>query len=350
MASLLTSSAEQTIALCEQGVYEPHEGSTPIDLLARGIVESATGDLDTAKDLLSRAYWSLDGDWKTKAGVQLSVAYWRGGENSEAWALLDSLPTTFDVLLTRAIIKTDSDPQLALTLLDQAEEFDVSRFMWGRLHNQRGICLRLLGDLDRAKEEYEAALYFLADCPLRPLVENNLAGVLKAPTASVAAIDQAISKLSGPHLGQAYERKARMLLGEGKTDRALEYSDWSVDLLSAAERRGWLIEALLTRAEINESVGQLPTAVYDLDRALEMAQYLNDEERCLRSLIALHRLSRTMSKTYHVRSVQLAVDQSDTLNSAAQKLGTSRQALKEFMQAHSITHRLRPRKSIIKNI
>src|SRR5688572_27268237 len=105
--TLTTSSAAHIIALCEQGIYETWHGSEPLDLLARGMVESATGEPETAKDLLSRAYWSLDGEWKDRAGVQLSVAYWRGGERSEAWALLDTLPVSFDVLLTQAIIETD---------------------------------------------------------------------------------------------------------------------------------------------------------------------------------------------------------------------------------------------------
>lgn len=171
--TLTTSSAERVIALCEQGIYEPCEGSRPLDLLARGMVEMHTGDLDAAKDLLSRAYWNLEGEAKDRAGVQLSYAYWMGGEKEEATALLETLPASFDSLLMRAVIELDSDPEIALETLTRTEAYDVSRYKWGRLHNLRGICFRRLGQRDRAQQEYEAALYFFGDCPLRAQVETN---------------------------------------------------------------------------------------------------------------------------------------------------------------------------------
>jgi tetratricopeptide (TPR) repeat protein len=341
------SSSERAIALCERGIYEPSYGSEPIDLLARGMAESATGDLETAKDLLSRAYWSLTGEWKDKAGVQLSVAYWRGGEKSEAWALLETLPSGFEVLLTQAIIQTDTDPQLALETLQQAEAYDVSRYMRGRFHNQRGMCLRLLGRPAEAREEYEAALYFFADCPLRALVENNLAGVVDTKE-SHQIVDRAIAVLSGPHLGQAYERKAQALFSEAKFDSSLQYATWAVDLLDAANRRTWLIDALFTRAKVLECTGRFGEAVTDLARAYDLAEFLGDADLQIRCAKDAQRVTHLASKFYHTRSVSIALSCSDSLNSAARKLGISRPTLQDFMRVHGLNFQGRPRKSIIK--
>src|ERR1043165_2752213 len=206
--TLTTSSAERTIPLCDQGIYERCEGTRPLDLLAQGMVESASGNPETAKDLLSKACWSLEGEWKDRATVQLAVAYFRAGEYSEARALLADVPESFDSLLTAALIETDSNPEQALELLAEAGTFDVSRYKWGRWNNQRGMCYRLLGSIDRAREEYEAALYFFGDSPLRAYVENNISAVL-AKDDSRATLDRAIPSLSGPHLAHAYERKAQ---------------------------------------------------------------------------------------------------------------------------------------------
>lgn len=338
-------SAHDVIALCEQGIYQSHDGTEPVDLLARGIIESATGDLETAKDLLSQAYWTLDDGWKTKCGVQLAIAYWRGGESSEAWALLETLPIAFDVLLSKAIICTDADPDKALGLLTQAQKFDVSRFMLGRLHNQRGMCFRLLGNSEQAREEYEAALYFFGDCPLRALVENNLAGVQSTNDAH-KTVDKAIDSLSGPHLGQAYERKARTYLSEGEIDRAERYATWAVDLLAAANRRAWLFEALFTRAEINVKREHPGEAISDLCRAYEIASYLNDAALALRATKEIYAVSKLTSKIYHIRSVEIALDVSDSLSSAARRLNTSRPTLQEFIRTNNLHHKLRPRRSI----
>lgn len=342
--TLTTSSAKEVIALCEQGIYEPWQGSEPLDLLARGMIESATGDLETAKDLLSQAYWSLDGEWKDRAGVQLSVAYWRGGEKAEAAALLDTLPESFDVLLTRAIIETDSDPRRALEILDRAEGFDASQYMWGRLHNQRGICFRRLGQRDRAISEYHAALYFFGDSPLGVLVEKNLGGALE-PEKSHAQLDHVIKSLRGPYLAQAYDFKARAFLAEGKLDQAAEYSEKAIAILEKSDRRAWLGEYMLTYAEILEAQGKPESALIQYARVWEIGEYLGDKDLKFTAAKMSCIASRSVLKTNHVRSVKLALDGADSLRSAARKLGISHTAIQDFMKVHHLKFNPRKRKS-----
>jgi tetratricopeptide (TPR) repeat protein len=345
--TLTTSSAEQIIAQCERGIYEPWHGSEPVDLLARGMVESATGDPEVAKDLLSEACWSLEGELKDRAGIQLAVAYWRGGEREEAIALLDTLPAGFDLLLTQAIIETDNDPRAALALLERARAYDASRYRYARLHNQRGICFSLLGEPQMAREEYDAALCLAGDCPLRSLIGANI-GIDLEPSAASGAADKAIGELSGSNLGQAYENKARALFHGGECERAEEYATWAVDLFTSANRRAWLVGALFTRAEIRDRLDRHGEAIIDLHEAYKVADYLSDSSLKIKAAKQIYLLAKSLSKAYHVRCVQLALETSSSLNSAAKKVGTSRPALQEFMQSNRLTFKSARRESIIK--
>lgn len=344
MAGVLTLSSEEIIAQCDAGIYGLPEGSMPLDLLARGMVERHTGDLEKAKDLLGQAYWQLEGEWKDKAGVQLSAAYYQGGESSEAWALLDTLPIGFDVLIMQAIIQADSDPQVALETLGRAEHYDVSGYKRGRWHSQRGICFRRLGDMESAKEEYKAAMYFLGDCPLRSQIENNLGAALYAEEAH-AQLDSAIQSLKGPCLAQAYDLKARKFLEQGEYERAEQYSLWALGLLAESDRRAWLAESLFTYAEILIKLKRHAEALSQLLKVADVAEYLGDREMMFKAAVWVRDESRLLSKTYHIRCVELALDSSESLIGAARKLKTSRQALKEFMQGHRMDRRFIPRRN-----
>lgn len=333
--TLTTSSASDIIALCEQGIYEPWQGSEPLDLLARGMVESATGDLETAKDLLSEACRLAPSPWNDKAAVQLAVAYWRGGEKAEASALLDTLPEGFDVLLTRAIIETDSDPRRALQTLSRAEEYDASPYMWGRLHNQRGICFRKLGEKNKAAGEYHAALYLFGDCPLRTLVEKNLGGSLE-PQGSHSQLDLVIKSLRGPYLAQAYDLKARTFLSEGKALEADEYARKAIAILEKTDRRAWLADALFTYSEALISQGFPEGAIIQLTMVWEIGEYLGDGDLKFRAAQMICTITRSVLKTYHLRSVEMALNGADSLRSAARKLGISHKAVQDFMKVHHL--------------
>lgn len=343
--TLTTSSAERTIALCEQGIYEPCEGSRPLDLLARGMVEMHTGNLESAKDLLSQAYWKLDGEQRDKAGVQLAYVYWMGGEKAEAAALLDTLPASFDVLLMQAIIEMEADPAVALKTLERAEAYDVSRYKWGRLHNLRGICFRRLGQHDRAEEEYQAALFFFGDCPLRAQVETNWSYAIGDTSRAHAKLDHAITDLNGPCLAQAYDLKAKTYLTERQHAKALQYAEWAVGLLEGSNRRAWLIDALLTRSEALEKLDRHGAAFNDLLEAYEVAEFLGDTDLKIKTGKQVCAFSRSVSTAHHKRNIQIALRASDSLNSAARRLGVSRKALQDSMRAHSITHNFNPRRT-----
>lgn len=348
MASILAASkAEYVIARCEAGILEPCDGSTPLDLLARGMVEKHTGDLETAKDLLSRAYWQLEGEWKDKAGVQLAYAYWLGGEKDESQALLDTLPASFDSLLMLAIIQAETDPNVALQTLERMRNYDVSRYKWGRLHNLRGICYRRLGQNQQAGEEYQAALYFFGDSPLKSQVETNWSYAVEDRNDAHEKLDRAIESLEGPCLAQAYDLKARTFLLQGDYERAQQYADWSVGLLEATGHRAWLAESLTTQAEISVKLLKLNDALSHLSRVVDIADYLNDRDMKFKAVKQLHVLCGQMSKEYHVRSVDLALSMSTSLSAAARMLGTSRPALQDFMRVHNVKFKSRARKSLI---
>ena len=215
-----TVDSSLVVELCEAGRYrEAGEMLSGLDPaahpLAFGMVETATGNQEIAKDYLSRC----EGD---KARTQLAYAYWRAGEVKEARDILKGVPESFDRLLCEAIIETDTSPSKTLELLHRAMWFDVAPGLQARLHNQRAIALRKLGETDRALREFDAALHFFteAESDCLPFVMNNLARVYSDYGSYAKAhgcVDRAISLLSNDlsHLAKAYDQKALIYLAEG---------------------------------------------------------------------------------------------------------------------------------------
>ncbi len=208
--------AVSVIGLCEAGRYrlawEMAQSVEPSEnLLGLGMVEIQRGNLDAAKDYLSQIAFGSNG-LSGRAKIHLAVAYWYGGERSEAKDLLKTAPDSFEKFLLRAII--EDRPKYALRLLDKCAAYSVRPGMAGRLHNQRALIYRKVNQLDAAIQEYEAALYFFeqeqSDCTA--LVFINLAGVyldFGELDRANSQIDKAISLLQDdpPHLGKALDTK-----------------------------------------------------------------------------------------------------------------------------------------------
>jgi tetratricopeptide (TPR) repeat protein len=316
----------QVVELCEAGRYrEAAEALTGLDPsehpLAFGMVETALGNQEAAKDYLSRCEGPL-------ALTQLAYAYWRSGEIKEARDVLKSVPESFDSLLCGAIIENESSPQRALDLLDRAAVFSVPPGSEARLHNQRAIALRKLGERDRAISEYGAALHCFeeakSDC--LPLVINNLARVyLDWGDYSQAHqyIDRAIDLLRDDpsHLAKSYDEKALIYLAQGNLQQARNYANKAISVIERTDKKGWLAEFLITRAKVLSRAGEIGSSLISLERVTQIGEYLNNDQIRFDALNLRTEIAQTLVKESDMRRIALALQMAGTLRAAARKLG-----------------------------
>lgn len=323
----LTTTVDTSLVvdLCEAGRYrEAHEllsGLDPVDHpLAFGMVETATGNQESAKDFLSRC----EGD---KARTQLAYAYWRSGEVKEARDVLKGLPESFDRLLCEAIIETDSSPHKTIELLERATNYEVAPGLQARLHNQRAIALRKLGERDRAVREYDAALHYFAeaksDC--LPFVINNLARVYSDYGSYVEAhscVDRAISLLGDDlsHLAKAYDEKALIYLAEGKLEQAKNFANRAVSTIERTDKKAWLAECLITRARILSKAGEIGSSLIALERVSSIGNYLNNDQVLYDAANLRMEIAQALSKESDIERITLALQIVGTLRGAAKKL------------------------------
>src|SRR6185369_11215528 len=278
-----TVDTQLVVDLCEAGRYreavEALRGLNPAEHpLAFGMVETATGNQEAAKDYLSRCDGPL-------ALTQLAYAYWRSGEIKEARDILKGVPESFDSLLCGAIIENESSPQKALDLLARATVFPVPPGSQARLHNQRAVALRKLGETDRAIGEYDAALHYFeeakSDC--LPFVLNNLAGIYLDCGMYAEAhsrVDQAINLLRSDlsHLAKAYDQKALIYFAERKLDQARNYANKAISSIERTDKKAWLAECLITRARVLSTAVEVGSALIALDRVTGIGEFLNNDQ------------------------------------------------------------------------
>jgi tetratricopeptide (TPR) repeat protein len=335
------------VGLCEAGRYreaaESLEGLVPDEHpLAFGMVETAIGNQEVAKDYLSRCEGPL-------ALTQLAYAYWRSGEIKEARDILKSVPESFDSLLCGAIIENESSPQKALDLLDRAAVFSVPPGSEARLHNQRAIALRKLGERDRAISEYDAALHYFeeakSDC--LPFVINNLSRVYLEWGDYAAAHrynDQAIYLLRDDpsHLAKAYDENALIYLAEGNLDQAKNYANKAVSTIERTDKKAWLAEFLITRARVLFRAGEAGSALIALERVSGIGEYLNNDQVKFDAANLRNELGLALAKESDMSRIDLALQIAGTLRGAARKLGMSVQLLIKVMDRYGMD---RPRRS-----
>lgn len=338
----------QILELCEAGRYreagELLGGLDPAEHpLAFGMVETARGNQEAAKDYLSRCEGDL-------ARIQLSYAYWRSGETTEARDILKGVPESFDSLLARAIVENESSAKRALKLLDRAARFTVPPGSQARLHNQRAIALRKLGLKDRALQEYDAALYYFeeakSDC--LPLVVNNLARAYRdfgCYTEAHHCADRAIGLLGGDpsHLAKAYDEKALIYLAEGKLDLARNYANRAVSTIERTDKKAWLAECLTTRAKILYKGGEIGSALIALDRVTGIGEYLNNDQVLYGAADLKTEIAQYLLKAADRERIRLAVQIDNSLRSAASRLEITVQGLIKMMDRYALDrpHRLK---------
>lgn len=339
------------IELCEAGRYREAavfaEGVSPTDaegLLGLGMVEIARGSLTAAKDYLSKLAFSSEA-LAGRAKVQLAVAYWYGGETAEAKDLLRDLDDTFEKLLLKAII--EARPKYALRLLDKAAGFEVRPGMAGRLHNQRALIFRNMGKLDEAIQEYEAALYFFeqdqSDCIA--LVLNNLARVYFEFGDSDRALEYAnravkLLKDDSGNLGKALDEKSRILLAQGKNKEAGAAGREAIAVLRAADRKEWLVEALLTHARVlraDEDQRELEV----LREAEAVCRFLDRQDLLIDVLRAKMSLAEIVLSQTECRLLETALRACNgSYRSVAVKLHTSHPRIMRLVKKHKIDRNL----------
>lgn len=312
--------------LCEAGRYgEATEALAHLDPaehpLAFGMVETARGNQEAAKDFLSRCVGE-------RAVTQLAIAYWRSGEVKEARDILKTAPESFERLLYQAIVETETAPGKALDLLERASAFPVPSGSQARLHNQRAIALRRLGETDRAIREYDAAIHYFteakSDC--LPLVLNNLAGIYLDCDMYADAhsrVDVAIRLLgSDPsHLAKAYDQKALIYLAEGKLDQARNYANKAVSLIEQTDKKAWLAEFLITRAKVLSRAGEIGSSLIALDRVSSIGEYLNNDQVRFDAANLRTEIAQRLAKEADMGRIALALQMAGTLRGAARKLG-----------------------------
>lgn len=343
--------ALDVIALCDAGRYrEAVEMSVFIapesdGLLALGMLETARGNLEAGKDYLTRAADVLNGDLLVKAQTQLAFAYCRGGETAECRVLLESVPADcFDRLLIEAIIETELKPERAIATLARVQD-PLSPGMEARLHNQRALALRKLGELDRAIQEYEAAIYWFeqlgSDC--LPLVINNLARVYMVYGQFEMAhryVDRAIQLLEGDndHLAKALDEKAQIYLAEHSPD-ALRFATKSVELLKKSDKLEWMVESLRTLAQAHGKDGDCISAAQELEKAKQICERLGRKDLLVAVLTTWRDMAHAVYETRDVESINLALELSNgKLRPASKLLGfNSHQVLMKRLKKYRIS-------------
>lgn len=341
------------VDLCEAGRYreaaESLSGLDPAEHpLAFGMVETAIGNQEIAKDYLSRCEGAL-------ARTQLAYCYWRSGEFKEARDVLKAVPESFDSLLCEAIIENEAAPRKALELLDRAAVYSVPAGSEARLHNQRAIALRKLGERDRAIGEYDAALHYFeeakSDC--LPLVINNLSRVYLDWGDYAEAHrynDQAINLLrnDSSHLAKAYDEKALIYLAEGNLDQAKNYASRAISTIERTDKKAWLAEFLITRAKILARAGEVGSSLIALDRVSSIGEYLNNDQVLFEAATVRTEIAQSLSKDSDIQRITLALQIVGTLRGASKKLGLkSVQHLIKIMDRYGL-ERPRRLKSICK--
>ena len=333
---------DEIVALCEAGRYREAaaalDGSDPqLYPLAFGMVETARGNQEIAKDYLFQAIQKGSGD---KAKIQLACAYWRAGECKEALAILGELPDSFECLLQRAIILSEIDAGEALALLDKAAAFPMADRLQGSFHNQRAMLLRKLGETDRAIQEYDAAIHYFegakSDCV--PVVLNNLAGIFTDCGEHAKAhsyIDRAIALLTREpdHLAKAYDQKALIFFREGRLEPAERYARMAVREAEPGDRKAWLAECLITHSKILLAKGDFAKALIQADRAEEIGRFLNNDQIVFEVCPVKKDIGENVSKIAGRLRIETALRLSnDNIRAAAKRLNVSHVALLKSME------------------
>ena len=275
--------------------------------------KSISHSQEWAKDLISEGYFIFEGlelaEKRAEAQVELATCYWREGSFDEARVFLsttiesikydDAISDDIKALayLRRAVIENDEARQReALYYLEHGfKYFNSDRknpSIKGKYHNQMGIALQSIGDvddnpdyLDRALIEYSAAgIYFEEAGHKRysAFVENNIGMVylsLKKFAEAHEHFETAKKIFTNlkEHIfvAQVDESIAKTFIGQGLPEIAERFARKSSEAFEKAERFALMIESLITLGIALSHQKKFELARVEFENAEEIANRMN---------------------------------------------------------------------------
>lgn len=284
-------------------------------LLRAGVITGWIGDnksiphsQEWAKDLISQSNFIFENlnsaEKSAEAQVEIATCYWREGAFDEARIFLsttiekikydDAISNDIKALtyLRRAVIENDEGRfREAVYYLKNGDKFfeaSENASLKGKYHNQMGIALQSIGDLesdpdylDRALIEYAAAgIYFQEAGHKRygGFVENNIGMVYLSLKNFAEAHEhfQTAGKFFANlkekiFVAQVEESIAKALIGQNLLPLAEKTALQSVEIFERAERFALMIESLTTLGVALSRMKKFEQAQIQFLRAEEIA-------------------------------------------------------------------------------
>ena len=311
---------------------------------ARAVAKDTTPVGDAYKD-----YWAQrarEGD--LRAPIKLAACYEMAGEVDNGLAIITDFLTRADLpteirseaLLRKAVLQVDS-PIVAWKTIEGAN-LEVQLDLRWKLHNQRGRILKELKKYDAAIIEYTATAYYANEegcLQATAIAHNNLASIYRVKQMYAEAhrsVDVAIDLLgTDEYLPLAYDQKALIYLDEHR------YKDAHDCLLRAmramADQRRWRAEILCTLAKAEAGLEKPIEATRAIEKAFEIAEYLDDAHLRLLVLRAGKIVYGMLYDSADEAGVRLAMQLSGgKLRQAAKKLEIAHSSLLKSMKKYSI--------------
>lgn len=302
-----------------------------------------------AKDMLSRAARLFGGEpGEQQARLWLGVAYLRCGENAEALALMDALlaersadvDVTFSATLTKAVAylaledTQATENELALIEILVPAVLPISR---GKFYLNQGMLHRQRNELDAALNDYALAADAFRDAAsdrYEAAVENNRARIYtlqgrlhdaEAAAARALSLFQAIRDQA--HEAKAWDELARIHEAQKDYSSMEDAAAHAVQLLSAGDHAGWLMEALVTHGRACELLAR--------QRFLEALAIADAQESNPDPVTKAMWESVTASKaTERVVYERLLGKHGGRISPAAHEIGCGHQMLQKRLENH----------------
>lgn len=320
---------------------------------------------ETAKNLLTTSkemFFALDDRAHAiEAQLEIATCYWREGALDEARVTLRDafsyLTEQDNDLKAVALVRSAEVERAAVHLNDALRvlgeaapyvQASSNHALKGRFHNTLAIALKNLGAsenrsdyIDRALVEFAAASYHfeqVGHTRYIARVENNLGNLFLRLTRFAEAhqhLDRARRLFAGlkdhGSVAQVDDTRARAFLAQGKNSEAERVVRAAVRAQERGGEQALLAESLTTYGTALARLGQLERARFVLQRAIETASLVGDNEKAgLSAITILEELNESLSSneiaSIYERAAGLLGD-SQHLETMSRLLACSRQAL-----------------------
>lgn len=308
-------------------------------------------DVDTGVSMpieREKDYWSERArNGEAEAYLEWAKCCEKSGEMAEGLIVINEmlrLPLEpllhAQAILRKAVLQKDH-PKLAWSTIIKAD-LDLPDNWRAQLHNQRGRIKKELREYDKAVEEYDAAVYYWGlhgDLELVGHAYNNLAGVYRKWERYEDAhesVDRAIRLWwNYEYLPHALDQKALIFVDEEEYAAALPLVLQAER--GAGDRRRWRAEFLCTLSKVRAGLGEFIESLLNLERALEIADYLQDENLRLIILVARKGAVEIMREVADRHVTVLALHLSGgKIRQAAQKVDRRHAALTKSVKKHKL--------------